>query len=192
MKFDKVIAGATDAAGAHGKLTQSLRQFDNALGEYDAAGLLNGHSTAPLVSAARVYLALGDITKASGRLDAAAKLEPASGEVALLRGSILDRQGRTADALAQYQAAVRANGSDGAARANVATAAMRLRQYDTARAEFERLLQMGYRPSRMHFGLGQIAEAGGDARKAIAEYRLALQFEPGFAEATAALSRLTK
>ncbi len=69
---------------------------------------------------------------------------------------------------------------------------MRLHQYETARVEFERLLQMGYRPSRMHYGLAQIAEAGGDGKKAIAEYRLALQFEPGFAEAAAALSRLAR
>ena len=170
----------------------SKRQFDSALAEYEAASVLNAHAAAPLISAARAYLALGDAAKASARLDAAATLEPASGEVALVRGIILDRQGRAADALAQYRSAVRANGSDPQARASVAAAALRLRQYDVARVEFERLLQMGYRPSRMHFGLGQIAEAGGDAKKAAAEYTLALQFEPGFAEAAAALSRLTK
>jgi Tfp pilus assembly protein PilF len=69
---------------------------------------------------------------------------------------------------------------------------MRLQKYDVARIQFERLLEMGYRPSRMHFGLGQIAEAAGDAQQASAEYRRALQFEPGFQEAAAALSRLGK
>jgi len=44
----------------------------------------------------------------------------------------------------------------------------------------------------MHFGLGQIAEARGDAKTAAAEYRLALQAEPGLKEATAALSRLPR
>jgi Tfp pilus assembly protein PilF len=42
----------------------------------------------------------------------------------------------------------------------------------------------------MHFGLAQIAEAHGDTKKAIEEYRLALQAEPGLSEARAALARL--
>jgi len=49
---------------------------------------------------------------------------------------------------------------------------------------------MGYRPSRMHFGLGQIAEARGETKEAIAHYRHALQLEPAFALAKAALARL--
>jgi len=170
----------------------SKRQFDSALGEYEAAGVLNPHSAAPIVSAARVYLAKGDLGNATARLDTAAKIEPSSGEIALVRGSVLDRQGRTSDALAQYQAAVHANGSDAQARASVAGAAMRLQKYDVARVEFERLLQMGYRPSRMHFGLGQIAEAGGDVPKAMTEYRLAVQSEPGLQEAASALTRLSR
>jgi arylsulfatase A-like enzyme/Tfp pilus assembly protein PilF len=194
-ELKKVAASDDRAYEVHlflGDAYASKRQFDTALGEYEAAGLLNPHSTAPIVSAARVFLALGDPAKASARLDAAAKLEPSSGEIAVVRGLILDRQGRTPEALAQFQAAVAANGSDAQARAGVATTAMRLQKYDVARVQFERLLQMGYRPSRMHFGLGQIAEAAGDVQQASTEYRRALQFEPGFQEAASALSRLGK
>jgi Tfp pilus assembly protein PilF len=67
---------------------------------------------------------------------------------------------------------------------------MSLKQFDLARPQFETLVQMGYRPSRMHFGLAQIAEALGDTKKAIDEYRLALKLEPGLKEASAALARL--
>jgi hypothetical protein len=42
----------------------------------------------------------------------------------------------------------------------------------------------------MHFGLGQVAEAKGDTKGAVAQYRLALKVEPGLAPAKAALSRL--
>ena len=42
----------------------ATRQFDNALGEYAAARLLNPRSAAPLLSAARAYLAQGDTTRA--------------------------------------------------------------------------------------------------------------------------------
>ena len=65
-------------------------------------------------------------------------------------------------------------------------------RHDAAKPQFEALLQMGYRPARMHFGLGQIAEARGDAKAAADEYRLALQFEPNLKEATAALGRVAR
>jgi arylsulfatase A-like enzyme/Tfp pilus assembly protein PilF len=167
------------------------RQWENALGEYTAAAVLNPHGSGPLVSQARVYLAQGDFAKATEKIDAAARIEPASGEIALVRGSILEDQGRVPQALAQYEAAVQANGSDTQARASLASLAMQARVYDKARPQFEKLLQMGYRPSRMHFGLAQIAEAEGDTKKAISEYRLALRAEPTLAEARNALARLS-
>lgn len=166
------------------------REFQTALGEYDAAALLNAHTSAPFLSQARVFLAMGDFGRARQKIDAAARLEPASSEVALVRGTILDKEGRGAEALVQYEAAVRTNASDAQARAALVSLAMRLKQYDVAKPHLEKLLEMGYRPSRMQFGLAQIAEAQGDVKRAIASYREALRLEPGLPEAKAALSRL--
>jgi arylsulfatase A-like enzyme/Tfp pilus assembly protein PilF len=166
------------------------REYETALGEYDAAAVLNPTAAAPLVSQARVYLAMGDVGRAQQKLDRAAKIEPGSSEAAVVQGSVFEKQGRGADALSQYDAAIRTNGSDTQARVSLASLAMRLRQYDAAKPQFEKLLEMGYRPSRMHFGLAQIAESKGDPKTAIAEYRLALQAEPGLAEAKSALARL--
>ena len=108
----------------------------------------------------------------------------------MVRGTIDERAGRTNDALAAYTAAVHANGSDTQARARLASLAMRLRLFDIAQPQFEALLRMKYRPSRMHFGLAQIAEAKDDKARAAAEYREALTLEPSFADAKAALARL--
>jgi tetratricopeptide (TPR) repeat protein len=166
------------------------RQFETALGEYDAAALLNPRSSAPAVSQARVYLAMNDLARAQQKADAAARIEPNSSELALVRGSILEAMGRGAEALAQYDAAIRLNGSDTQARASLVSLAMRARQYQIAKPHIERLLAMGYRPARMHFGLAQIAEARADTKTAIAEYREALRLEPGLAEAKTALTRL--
>jgi len=165
-------------------------EYETALGEYDAATVLNPHTGAPLVSQARVYLAMGETSRAQQKIDRAAALEPGSSEALVVQGSIFEKQGRLAEAMAQYDRAVSINGSDTQARASLAGLAMRLREYDAAKPQFEKLIEMGYRPSRMHFGLGQIAEARGDQKKAAAEYRLALQSEPGLAEAKAALARL--
>ncbi|MBI3400713.1 MAG: sulfatase-like hydrolase/transferase [Acidobacteria bacterium] len=166
------------------------RQYDTALGEYAAARMLNAHSSAPAISEARVYMGQGDLARALQQIDAAARLDPSSSEVPLVRGEILEKMGRRPDALAQYEMAVRANGSDAQARVSLASLALQLHQYDLAKPQFEALVHMGYRPSRMHFGLAQIAEAQGDVKKAVAEYRRALQIEPGLAEARAALTRL--
>ncbi len=165
-------------------------QFETALGEYDAAAVLNPRSSAPAVSQARVFLAMNDPVRAQQKVETAARIEPGSSEVALVRGSVYEAMGRGAEALAQYETAVRLNGSDTQARASLASLAMRARQYDAAKPQFEQLLAMGYRPSRMHFGLAQIAEARADSTTAVAEYREALRLEPGLAEAKAALARL--
>jgi len=164
--------------------------FENALGEYAAAGLLNPRSAAPPLSAARAHLANGDTARALIDVDNAARVEPLAGDVAVVRGMIDERAGQSSLAMADYAAAVRANGSDPQARARLASLAMRTKQYDAAQPQFEALLRMGYRPSRMHFGLGQVAEAKGDVTRALAEYREALRLEPSFADATAALARL--
>jgi tetratricopeptide (TPR) repeat protein len=92
--------------------------------------------------------------------------------------------------MSAYEAAVRANPSDPNARARLASLAMRASRFDDAQPQFEALLKMGYRPSRMHFGLAQIAEAKGDRVRAVAEYREAVRLEPSFADAKAALARL--
>jgi arylsulfatase A-like enzyme/Tfp pilus assembly protein PilF len=168
----------------------ATQQFDNALGEYAAAGLLNPRTGAPALSAARAHLAKGDVTRALQRVDDAARIEPGSGDVVLVRGMIDERAGQTSRAMTEYATAVRANGSDPQARAHLASLAMRLKQFDAAQPQFDALLRMGYRPSRMHFGLAQIAEARGDPKRAAAEYREAVRLEPSFADAKAALARL--
>ena len=168
----------------------ATRQFDNALGEYAAARLLNPRSAAPALSAARAYLAQDDTTRALRQVNEAAAIEPGAGDVSVVRGTIYEQAGQLPQAMAEYAAAVRANGSDPQARARLASLAMRTRQFDVARPQFDALLRMGYRPSRMHFGLAQVAEAKGDAARAIAEYREAIRLEPSFADAKAALAKL--
>ena len=132
-------------------------------------GLLNPRSAAPALSAARAYLAQGDTDAraCSGPNDAAA-IEPGSGDVALVRGTIHERAGQTAEALAAYAAAVRANALRSAgARPSREPGDAHSDSSIAAQPQFEALLRMGYRPSRMHFGLAQIAEAKGDAKRAV-------------------------
>jgi arylsulfatase A-like enzyme/Tfp pilus assembly protein PilF len=168
------------------------REFERALGEYAAASVLNPQSAAPAVSAARAYLMQGDAARALQKTSEAARIEPGASDVALVRGMVYEKQGQTAQALSEYGAAVRANGSDPQTRVHLASLAMRTRQFDQAEPQFLALLRASYRPSRMHFGLAQIAEAKGDLTRAVAEYRETLKLEPGFAEAKNGLARVAR
>jgi arylsulfatase A-like enzyme/thioredoxin-like negative regulator of GroEL len=166
------------------------KRYQNAEDEYAAASLLNPIAAAPLVAAGRAHLARGDVARAQQKATDAERLEPGSGEILFLRGLIAEKQGQEADALQQYQAAVRANPSDTSSRARLAGMALQMGRFDAAAEQFTTLLRLGYRPSRMHFGLGQIARAQGDRNRAAAEYRESLRLEPTFDAAKAALGQV--
>ena len=67
---------------------------------------------------------------------------------------------------------------------------MSIRRYDVAERELNRLLKLGYQPSRTHYALGRLAEAHGYKAAAAESYRRALALEPGFAPARQGLAAL--
>jgi tetratricopeptide (TPR) repeat protein len=173
-----------------GDADYSLKQYRQALDEYTAARLVNPSTAEPILAQARTHLAVGDAAAAARDAADAARLEPGSDETLLVGGMVLEQRGQTAEAIDGYARAVAANPSNTQARARLAALAMRLGMYDRAGEQFDALLRLKYRPARMHFGLGQIAQAKGDVAKAAAEYRIAIRMEPTFAEAKAALERI--
>lgn len=179
-----------DAHLALGDAYANMKRYREALDEYAAARLVNTSTSEPVLAAARAHLALSDIDAAERDVAEAARIQPHDDDALVVHGMVRERRGDAAGALADYAAAVAANGSDTEARARLAGLALQEGQYDKAREQFDALLRMNYRPSRMHFGLGQIARAQGDAAGAVAEYRIALRLEPTFAEARTALHQL--
>ncbi|HEY3382775.1 MAG TPA: sulfatase-like hydrolase/transferase [Vicinamibacterales bacterium] len=183
---------AYDVHLALGDAYQEQRLFEQAIGEYDAAALLNPATADPPVSAALALMGQGKLDKAKQRLDQAALIEPRSPEIPFTRGRLAEQRGQDGEAMVQYEAAVQANASDPRPRTRLANLAMRQRRYDVAAAQFTALLQLGYEPARSHFGLGRVAEAQGDTTKAGTEYRQALQIDPGLTIARDALARVRK
>jgi len=164
---------------------------DRALGEYDAAALLNPVVASPHLLAAEVLLALNDAGKALERIGTAAKLEPTSAEVPLSRGRIYERMGRLQEALAEYQHSVTQNPSHTPARARLVGAAMNLKRFDIAEPQLRVLVQRRYQLERTHYALGVIAESRGDRASAAQEYRSALAVDPSFRQAAEALQRVS-
>ena len=175
-----------------GSAWQAKGDLEKALGEFDAAALLNPGGAAPQLLAADALLEAGRLESALERTGKAAEVEPRSGDVASMRGRIFERAGRGPEALAEYQRAVDLNPADAPTRARLASVAMAIRRYDVAERELNLLLKSNYQPSRTHYVLGRLAEAKGDKAAAAASYRRALALEPGFAPARKALEALGK
>ena len=181
---------AYDVHIALGDVYMETRQHEQALGEYEAAALLNPGSADPLLAASSALLAQGKTDLATRKIAEAERIEPLSPEVSFAKGRVSEQAGRDAEALAHYGRAVAANPSDSRARARLANIAVRLDKVDLAAEQFTALLAAGYQPARTHFGLGWVAEARGDRAAAMREYQRALAVDPGFAAAQRALARL--
>lgn len=175
-----------------GEAYERQDRLDEAVTEYEYAALLNPDVAAPLVAAAEVHLARNDVGAARTRLDEATRLEPRSFDVALVTGRVLEREGRTAEALTAYQQATTLNGANPRPRVLLVSLATRLGHYDLAEAQLTDLIRMGYQPSRSYFALGRIAQMRGNQDKAASHYREALRLEPGLAMAEEGLRLLER
>jgi arylsulfatase A-like enzyme len=168
----------------------ALKRPEEAIGEYEYAALLNPNVASPRLSAAEVELSRGNLAAARRHLEIAAKIAPASFDVALVSGRVLAAEGRTAEALAAFEKAIAANGANPRPRRLLAEIALKAQRPDLAEAQYRALLSMGYQPSRTHVVLGGLAEMRRAPGEAAAHYREALRLEPGLPMAIEALRRL--
>ena len=194
-KLKRAVAINERAYDVHLLLGDAWRQHgqhERALGEYDAAAVLNPGIAAPHVLAADLYLDRGMFKEALDRLQMAERLEPGSSETASLRGRVHERSGRREEALAEYQRAVAINPSDITAKTRLVSLAMNLKRFDVAEPQLRILLALKHQPGRTHYALGFIAEAKGDDDTAAAEYQRAIAADPALQQARDALARITK
>jgi len=183
---------AYDVHLALGDAYAEQRDYEHAVGEYDAAALLNPTSADPLLAAANALGAAGQIAQAAAKIDQAAKVQPGSPEVASARGVLAERQGLFAEALQDFREAITRNPSDPRPRSHAAAVALEMKRFDVAQEQLTTLLHVGFEPARTHYRLGLVAESRGDAATAAREYRRALAIDPTLADARGALARLRK
>lgn len=194
-KFRRLVAINDKAYDLHqllGEAHQTLGRLPEALGEYEYAALLNPRAPAPVLAAAEVHLAMGNLVAAGQRRDQAAALDPESFDVSLVTGRILEAEGRIPEALAAYEGAVVQNGANPRPRRLLVALASRVQRYDLAETHLRALLTMGYQPSRTHVALGRIAQLRGRIDDAAQHYREALRLEPGLTMAAEALREINR
>ena len=187
----KISDGAYDLHVILGDAWRQKGRGERALGEYDAAAVLNPETAAPHLLAADLHIAQRQFDRAMARVERASAIEPRSSEVARTRGRVLEFSGRADQALAQYEQALAIDPSDVAARARLVSVAMGLRRFDLAEPHLRYLEKIQYQPARTYHGLGVVAEARGDLARAAAEFRRALAIDPSFPPAREALARVS-
>ena len=165
-------------------------RHDAALGEYEAAALLNPSLAMPHFEAAKVLAIQKKTDEALVRAQRGLTLEPHSLYGQFTIGVIHQRAGQWREAFDAFTRAVDSNGRDARARSALAGAAMRLDRLDVAQPQFEAMIRLAYQVAAAHYNLGVIAFRRGDRAEAERRYKQALQADPQFKPARDALAKL--
>jgi tetratricopeptide (TPR) repeat protein len=173
-----------------GNAYTAQRQFDAALGEYDAAHQLNPDLAQVHFEAAKALSMKGDVGGAVARCQQGLAREPSSAYGLYTLGVICQRGGRYAEAANAYTRAIAIHARDPRLRANLAEVSMRLGRTDVARAQYEAMIELGFQVAPAHFNLGFLAEQAGDRAGAARHYRASLAADPTFKRAQEALARI--
>ena len=174
-KLKKAVALNERAYDAHvllGSVWQEKGDLERAVGEFNAAAVLNPVMAAPHRTCGRRV----PVSRSSAARDGARRQGGgARGGVRRVSsaapGQILERAGRGTEALGEYQRAIApSTPTDTASRGRLVGVAMNLARHDVAEPQLRILLKLNYQPARTHFALGKLAEARGDRASAAAEY----------------------
>jgi tetratricopeptide (TPR) repeat protein/2-polyprenyl-3-methyl-5-hydroxy-6-metoxy-1,4-benzoquinol methylase len=108
--------------------------------------------------------------------------------VALIdEGNALEEQGRTAEAMARYDAAVQADPRCARAHLNRGNVLLAGGQIDEARSAYQLAVACDAHYAAAHFNLGNLNCRAGDYERALQNYRAAVDIKPDFANAFVAM-----
>jgi Tfp pilus assembly protein PilF/SAM-dependent methyltransferase len=118
----------------------------------------------------------------------ALQVDSGSPVVALIdEGNALEEQGRIAEAMARYDAAVRTDPRCARAHLNRGNILLAGGQIHEARGAYELAIECDPRYAGAHFNLGNLNFRAGEAERALENYRVAIAINPDFADAFVAL-----
>ncbi len=132
----------------------------------------------PYVALSELQSARGRLSDAHATLDAAAAKLPRSSELERAFGEVAELQGDFDGALDHYRAAVAAEPKDLAARFHLAVAQRRVRRYDAAVAELDRVAAIDPDYPGLMLERGLLFEETGDVERAIEQFKGALARAP--------------
>ena len=123
----------------------------------------------------------------SGRQQGASRMR--NTEVAMIdEGNALEEQGRIAEAMARYDAAVQADPRCARAHLNRGNILLAGAQFDKARSAYELAIACEPHYAAAHFNLGNLNYRAGEFECALRNYQVAIGIRPDFAEAFVAMA----
>jgi tetratricopeptide (TPR) repeat protein/2-polyprenyl-3-methyl-5-hydroxy-6-metoxy-1,4-benzoquinol methylase len=126
--------------------------------------------------------------RTSAAVDNGVPLSPKHSVVALIdEGNALEQQGRTAEAMARYDAAVLADPRCARAHLNRGNVLLAGAQIDEARGAYELAIACDPDYAAAHFNLGNLNCRAGEYERALQSYQAAIGIKPDFANAFVAM-----
>jgi len=161
------------AASSPGRLPEAIRAFEAGVG-------FRPKSAAAHTSLAGALHMTGDMAGAQRELGTALRLDPEYAPAHEIRGNILFHDGKTAEAIAEYRAAVREAPSAGA-HSNLGAALLAAGKLPEAMTENEEAIRLDPDMLNAHYNLGSIYLRMAEPEEAVPEFRAALKIDPNHA-----------
>jgi tetratricopeptide (TPR) repeat protein len=165
-----------------GKVEQRLGNNDAAEADLRAAVAnvdpAKRDAVLPYVALSELLSARGHLTDATGVLDEARKKLPASGALDRAFGEVAELQGDYDTAIADYRSAIAKDAKDVATHFRLAVALRRIRRFDEAAAELDRVASVDKDYPGLSLERGLLFEESGDVQKAIDQFQGALAKAP--------------
>jgi tetratricopeptide (TPR) repeat protein/2-polyprenyl-3-methyl-5-hydroxy-6-metoxy-1,4-benzoquinol methylase len=129
------------------------------------------------------------VNEATASIDGSPSSASRNPAVAMIdEGNALEQQGRIAEAMARYDAAVQADPRSARAHLNRGNILLAGAQYDEARSAYELAITCAPEYAAAHFNLGNLNCRTCDFERALQNYQVAISITPDFADAFVAMA----
>jgi tetratricopeptide (TPR) repeat protein len=176
------VIPSSAAWGDLGNAYKELARFDDALGCYDEALVLDARNPDMYYNRATALQALGRFDAALADYDAALALNPNDPEACNNRGVVLKEQGRYEAALASFERAIAMVAGYADAHNNRGNVYIALQRFEEALACYDTVVALGAASGETHFNRARVLQARDDDA-ALAAYGQAIALDPRLAKA---------
>jgi tetratricopeptide (TPR) repeat protein len=173
------------SAWKSGQLPRARESFERAI-ELDPSHVKS------LLNLSRVLLELKEPREASERVLAALELDSTSAEAHRLMGRAQTALGESEEALESYRAALILDAHDVWAMNNMGLLLIQLGRFDEALRPLARAVQLDSSVAVFRNNFGMALERTGHFVAAVESYRAAVAIDPGYAKASASLTRISE
>ena len=186
--YRKAVQAAPDYAKAHLNLGIGLEasgDVDAAIGQYEAALVIDAADTYANYNLANLLYARGDLARAEPLLKAALERKPDFPEAQVVLSNVYDSRGDLSAAAGALEAALKQRPDYAGAWNNYGVVLSRLGRLAEAEAALRRVTELDSNFLVAHYLLGNMLAEQGQAADALACYRRAIELRPDFPEAHA-------